>query len=162
MNKIKLHKEICEELNDTYRKKNSDYGDSVGELYSKLGDITILTRISDKYNRLMNLLQPDHVQEVMDESIDDTILDLANYAVIWLMERRLKNDNISLLNNESSMSTLATNIQSFFNSSQCKPIKDDIEMDIDRLRKELKVRFDEAMKAEEIQPTTYTGTETVN
>ena len=140
MNKIKLHKEICEQLNVTYRKKNSDYGDSVGELYSKLGDITILTRISDKYNRLMNLLQPDHVQEVMDESIDDTILDLANYAVIWLMERRLKNDN----------------------SSPCKPIKDDIEMEIDRLRKELKVRFDEAMKAEEIQPTTYTGTETVN
>ena len=91
MNKIYEHKKICDELNETYKKKNADYGDSIGELYNKLGDITILTRISDKYNRLMNLLDPNNDRAVNYESVDDTILDMANYCIIWLMERRLKN-----------------------------------------------------------------------
>lgn len=91
MNKIYEHKKICDELNETYEKKNADYGDSIGELYNKLGDITILTRISDKYNRLMNLLDPNNDRAVNYESVDDTILDMANYCIIWLMERRLKN-----------------------------------------------------------------------
>ena len=91
MNKIYEHKKICNELNETYEKKNADYGDSIGELYNKLGDITILTRISDKYNRLMNLLDPNNDRAVNYESVDDTILDMANYCIIWLMERRLKN-----------------------------------------------------------------------
>lgn len=93
MNKIYEHKKICDELNETYEKKNADYGDSIGELYNKLGDITILTRISDKYNRLMNLLDPNNDRAVNYESVDDTILDMANYCIIWLMERRLKNFN---------------------------------------------------------------------
>ena len=105
MNKIYEHKKICDELNETYEKKNSDYGDSIGELYNKLGDITILTRISDKYNRLMNLLDPNNDREVNYESVDDTILDMANYCIIWLMERRLKNfkcimDKINQSNSE--------------------------------------------------------------
>lgn len=105
MNKIYEHKKICDELNETYKKKNADYGDSVGELYNKLGDITILTRISDKYNRLMNLLDPNNDREVNYESVDDTILDMANYCIIWLMERRLKNfkcimDKINQSNSE--------------------------------------------------------------
>lgn len=105
MNKIYEHKKICDELNETYKKKNADYGDSVGELYNKLGDITILTRISDKYNRLMNLLGPNNDREVNYESVDDTILDMANYCIIWLMERRLKNskcimDKINQSNSE--------------------------------------------------------------
>lgn len=94
LTKQERHAIICNELNEVYKKKNADYGDSVGELYSKLGDITILTRISDKYNRLMGLLDPKKEQvEINYESIDDTILDLANYSIIWLMERRLKEQN---------------------------------------------------------------------
>lgn len=105
MNKIYEHKKICDELNETYKKKNADYGDSVGELYAKLGDITLLTRISDKYNRLMNLLDPNNDREVNYESVDDTILDMANYCIIWLMERRVKNfkcimDKINQSNSE--------------------------------------------------------------
>lgn len=88
-NKIRKHEEICEEIHLMYIKKNADYGDSVGELYAKLGDISFLTRISDKYNRLMNLLCKDG--EVNYESVDDTIMDLANYCIIWMMERDLKN-----------------------------------------------------------------------
>lgn len=113
MNKIYEHKKICDELNETYKKKNADYGDSVGELYAKLGDITLLTRISDKYNRLMNLLDPKKEGEVNYESVDDTILDMANYCIIWLMERRVKNfkcimDKINQSNSEINGSNIKT------------------------------------------------------
>lgn len=91
--KFNKHAKICDEIKEVYRKKNADYGDSVGELYDRLGDITILTRISDKYNRLMSLLDPNKVGEPNYESIDDTILDMANYSIIWLMERSLKEES---------------------------------------------------------------------
>lgn len=108
INKILIHETICKELNETYKKKNADYGDSVGELYAKLGDITLLTRISDKYNRLMNLLDPKKEGEVNYESVDDTILDMANYCIIWLMERmirheeKMKLEDLSTLENKTS------------------------------------------------------------
>lgn len=87
--KIQKHEEICKALHELYIKKNADYGDSVGELYAKLGDITLLTRITDKYNRLLNIFSnPD--KKVNFETIDDTIQDLANYCIIWMMERELK------------------------------------------------------------------------
>ena len=95
MNKIEKHEEICKEIHEMYIKKNADYGDSVGELYKKLGDISFLTRISDKYNRLMNLMcdyDGYKKKDINYESVEDTIQDLANYCIIWLMERELKNN----------------------------------------------------------------------
>lgn len=89
MDKKAIHDRLCCELHELYIKKNADYGDSVGILYEKLGDISMLTRISDKYNRLMNLITTGGEQNY--ESIDDTIQDMANYCIIWLMERELKN-----------------------------------------------------------------------
>lgn len=97
MNKIEKHEQICNEIHEMYIKKNADYGDSVGELYQKLGDVSFLTRISDKYHRLMNLMcdyDGYMKKEINYESVDDTIQDLANYCIIWLMERELERDVI--------------------------------------------------------------------
>lgn len=116
INKILIHETICKELNETYKKKNADYGDSVGELYAKLGDITLLTRISDKYNRLMNLLDPKKEGEVNYESVDDTILDMANYCIIWLMERRLKNSKCIMDKINQSNSEIKIEDESLTNS----------------------------------------------
>lgn len=94
--KIATHDRICAEIHEMYRKKNADYGDSVGELYKKLGDVSFLTRISDKYHRLMNLMTDYDgymKKEINYESVDDTIMDLANYCIIWLMERELKKED---------------------------------------------------------------------
>ena len=55
MDRVQKHKEICQELNDTYARKNYDYGNSFGETFDKLGIISAVTRISDKYNRLVSL-----------------------------------------------------------------------------------------------------------
>ncbi len=50
--KIEKHKRICVDLNEIYKHKNHDYGDSFGETYKKLGIISAVTRITDKVNRL--------------------------------------------------------------------------------------------------------------
>ena len=77
------HKKICEKLNKIYEKKNHDYGDSFGETYNELGIISCVTRMNDKMNRLKTLVKTDN--QVEDESISDTLLDLANYAVMTYM-----------------------------------------------------------------------------
>ena len=77
------HKEICGKLNKIYEKKNHDYGDSFGETYNELGIISCVTRMNDKMNRLKTLAKTDN--QVEDESISDTLLDLANYAVMTYM-----------------------------------------------------------------------------
>lgn len=79
------HKEICKNLYETYVKKNHDYGDSFGESYKDFGDISALVRITDKMNRLKTLIRTDN--KVKDESIDDTIKDMANYLIMWAIER---------------------------------------------------------------------------
>lgn len=87
--KMAMHRNICKELNDTYEKKNHDYGDSFGETYKKLGIISAITRISDKYNRLVTLCTlPEEERKVKDESISDTLLDMANYCIMTEIELR--------------------------------------------------------------------------
>lgn len=89
MNKIQVHKDLCKELNETYEKKNHDYGDSFGETFHKLGIISAITRITDKYNRLVSLCTlPEEERKVKDESISDTLLDMANYCLMTEIELR--------------------------------------------------------------------------
>lgn len=72
-------------MNDLYIKKNHDYGDSFHDTYVRLGIISAITRMSDKMNRIVSLVTKDK-QEVNDESLRDTLIDLANYAVMTIME----------------------------------------------------------------------------
>ena len=84
MTKTERHMEICEEQNHLYDQKNHDYGDSFGETFKKLGIISAVTRITDKVNRLQILCTKE--SKVKDESIIDTLKDLANYAIMTLIE----------------------------------------------------------------------------
>ena len=81
-----IHAEICKELNELYIKKNNDYGDSFAKLRNEIPD-AILVRIYDKYSRLKTL-KHGKVQLVNDESIRDSIIDLANYCIMELVEMR--------------------------------------------------------------------------
>lgn len=78
-------KEITDEMNALYERKNHDYGNSFSETYRKLGVISATTRMLDKMNRVVSLVTKDK-QEVNDESLRDTLIDLANYAVMTIME----------------------------------------------------------------------------
>lgn len=89
INKTERHAEICKELNDIYQNKNADYGDSFGETFRKLGIVSAVTRITDKVNRLQRL--STNTAQVKDETIKGTLYDLANYAIMSVIE--LENEN---------------------------------------------------------------------
>ena len=85
MNKIEMFKGLADTMVDTYERKNKDYGDSFGVSVEKYGLISALTRISDKFNRLESLILKGD-QQVNDESLKDTLLDLANYSLMTIIE----------------------------------------------------------------------------
>lgn len=85
MSKIDIHKNLCDLMHTTYKNKNSDYGDSFARVRAKY-PTAILIRLHDKLNRLETLMTGT-TQKVSDESIDDTLLDLANYCLLELVER---------------------------------------------------------------------------
>lgn len=86
LTKVERFQILAERLADTYRRKNADYGDSFGRSVEKYGIIAALTRMSDKWNRLENLILKDGKSEVADESVLDTLLDLAAYSLMTYME----------------------------------------------------------------------------
>ena len=63
-----------------YLKKNKDYGDSFVSSIGALGETAGLVRILDKVNRLKSLLKSDNE---VSESLEDTVLDLFNYVVMF-------------------------------------------------------------------------------
>lgn len=85
MNNVELHKQICEEIHNLYTKKNHDYGDSFHLTYIDEGMAMPRIRLSDKFNRFRTLSRSNK-QEVKDESIRDTLIDLANYSIMTIIE----------------------------------------------------------------------------
>ena len=92
MTKIERHEKMCNDLHSLYIKKNAAYGDSFGETFQKLGIISAVTRISDKYNRLVNLVTNPNIDSG-DESVIDTLVDLANYSLMTVMELQIEKGN---------------------------------------------------------------------
>lgn len=86
-----IHWTICRDLHDTYKAKNADYGDSFAKVRNEYPN-AILIRLNDKLSRLETLMNGAE-QHVQDESIDDTLLDLANYCIMELVERRHNDGN---------------------------------------------------------------------
>lgn len=72
---------FLDDMAETFAIKNKKYGNSFEASLDKYGLIAALTRISDKFNRAENLILNDD-QGTEDESILDTLLDLANYCVM--------------------------------------------------------------------------------
>jgi len=64
-------------------RKQQDYGPK-NILYS--GELGIIVRCQDKLCRLKHLIEKDG--DVMNESIEDSYRDLANYALIGILLRR--------------------------------------------------------------------------
>ena len=85
-------KEIVSQMADLYAKKNSDYGDSFGESVKEFGPVAGIVRISDKFNRLKSLLLHGNTQKINDESVVDTLTDMACYCIMLRMEL-LGNEN---------------------------------------------------------------------
>lgn len=89
INNVDLFNQIVNDMSELYSKKNNDYGNSFEETANEFGLVAPVIRISDKLNRLKSLLKRP---QLVKESIEDTLLDMANYAimtVIWLRNNDL-------------------------------------------------------------------------
>lgn len=84
-NRLEAHAALCDFIHNLYARKNHDYGDSFGKTYETLGLISAATRITDKYNRFIEMAKGTK-QLVNDETIRDTLIDMANYCLMTVME----------------------------------------------------------------------------
>lgn len=84
-----LHEHTCSAGLELMKKKNADYSkaDPLGNFFVSealqacTAEVGILVRMTDKLSRLVSILSKGECQ-VKDESIDDTIIDVVNYAVL--------------------------------------------------------------------------------
>ena len=94
MEKSAYHKLLTTELHETYVKKNHDYGDSFSRIFQSLGILSAVTRIGDKYHRLCSLAtKPAEERLVKNESIVDTLMDMANYCLMTVVELKEEEQN---------------------------------------------------------------------
>lgn len=77
-------KDLLDEMLETYKKKNSDYGNSFKQTHLQFGEIAGLVRISDKVNRLISLSKKTD-NGAYFESKRDTYMDLANYCLMQVL-----------------------------------------------------------------------------
>jgi len=82
---------ITTQMFETYKKKNADYGSSFDDLFDEFGMTSALIRMKDKYNRLKSITEKKDIQ-VKDESVEDTLLDLANYCILTVLKLRKDRD----------------------------------------------------------------------
>lgn len=73
---------LTQEMAQTYEAKNADYGNSFDKSLDEFGLVASLVRMTDKLNRAKQLSRQD---ARVDESMRDTLMDLANYAVMTVL-----------------------------------------------------------------------------
>ena len=79
------HKKLCDLMHEIYIKKNSDYGNSFSDLYDEYGSIISEIHIREKFNRFKQLRTNE---SQVGESIEDTLMDMANYCLLTLLEMK--------------------------------------------------------------------------
>ena len=90
MDNIEKFKKLTVKMADLYEEKNRNYGNSFDKSLDEDGLLVSKIRLGDKYNRFVSLLKQQS-NGTSDESIKDTLIDLANYAImsiIWMENQK--------------------------------------------------------------------------
>ena len=77
---------ILGELFDTYKKKNSDYGNTFEKLFKEFGAVYAYSHMYEKLMRIKTLMNNPNPPKVKEESIKDSLKDLASYAILTLVQ----------------------------------------------------------------------------
>lgn len=111
---FKYHEKICTKMMEITRAKNADYTGVGSDPFSNFTRVELLgncsteqgfvTRMVDKLSRIISFVQKG-ILEVKDESVEDTLIDLANYCILfsgyikhkkehsdWLKDRDIRGD----------------------------------------------------------------------
>ena len=84
--------QLANKLIETQKRKNADYGSSFGQTLDEFGLVASATRMSDKFNRFKSLMRYGSTAQVEDEKIEDTLMDLAAYAIMtveWIKKNQI-------------------------------------------------------------------------
>lgn len=90
-NELNEYQQIINKLYKTYVDKNHDYGNSFDDTCDEFGLIAPVIRMNDKIKRCKSVLKNNDFK--VNESLEDTISDLANYCImtlIWMKKNSKK------------------------------------------------------------------------
>lgn len=103
---LKFQRETFDKLVSITEKKNADYAGKGGDAFNNFTRVEALgiatteqgfvTRMTDKLSRIISFMQNGELQ-VKDESVEDTLLDLANYCVLMAGYLRSKKEDTSIV-----------------------------------------------------------------
>lgn len=79
-----VFRDITNNMFDTYKSKNKDYGDSFHKLFEECGMTYAYGHLAEKLERINSLRKNE--AKVKGESMKDSLYDLANYAILTIME----------------------------------------------------------------------------
>lgn len=129
-NYLDAFKAITDKMNETTKKKNADYSGDLDpfqnfRMVEKLGisdaQTAIMVRMTDKMTRIATLLKKE--AQVKEESIEDTLLDLAVYSIILMVYRKANTQpvlnyrsNTTMLVPEKASETEGDDISEVFNT----------------------------------------------
>lgn len=85
--------EKVEKVIQMHAAKNMDYNGAFYKTMKKYGLVALCIRLSDKMDRLDSILKSGNIQ-VQDESVEDTLIDIAAYATMGLVELNRPNDSV--------------------------------------------------------------------
>ena len=77
-------KEITDKMFETFKAKNHDYGSSFSNLFKECGMTYAYGHMAEKLERINSLRK--NGSKVKGESMKDSLYDLANYAILTIME----------------------------------------------------------------------------
>ena len=83
-------KKITDEMYDTFKAKNHDYGSSFSNLFKECGMIYAYGHMAEKLERVKSLMKDE--AKVKGEGMKDSLKDLANYAILTVMELERKEE----------------------------------------------------------------------
>ena len=83
VNESNPFKDYTNQLAEILQEKNQAYGDSFSKSLDEDGLLVLKIRLGDKFNRVSSLIKRDELKE-NDESLEDTLLDMAGYAILGL------------------------------------------------------------------------------
>ena len=82
---VKEFRAILNEMAETYKAKDDCYGNAYADGYNRFGSVQLVSRMYEKYCRIENLLVHKAENKVSDESVLDTLTDLAVQSVVLRM-----------------------------------------------------------------------------
>lgn len=88
---MQFHEDCCKKMIAVTKAKNADYTGTSTDPFANFSRVEVigicsteqgfLTRMFDKFSRITSFVQKG-VLQVKDESIEDTLIDLANYCIL--------------------------------------------------------------------------------